>query len=285
MKLRLEDFEDLLENPRRYDTYIAASCCYHSPDIHPSLLVFDDGFFRCLSCGATGKFEYLYETLKGRPPRRSPTEKAVWSVPKLSIVREENESLAMSAHNVLVEYENLRWYLQERGLDGRIETCKLGWLNGWVTIPIYGQDGKFQGLCLRAMAHVQRATGQRFAQPKGQKPLLFVPDWKLLDRSKTLAVTFGLFDALALSDLRYAVCTSTGGKDSFQSEWLDFWRGPIVIFPDKGEESDAMELCSKLDWRGKVHFLDYGFDLKDPADFLWRGARRELEYQLARVLA
>src|SRR3972149_4217497 len=132
MKLRREDFEDCLENPRRYDTYIAASCCYHSPDIHPSLLVFEDGFFRCLSCGATGKFEYLYETLKGRPPRRSPTEKAVWSVPKLSIVREENESLAMSAHTGPMAYETLRWYRQHLRLGCRTEACKLGWLNGWV---------------------------------------------------------------------------------------------------------------------------------------------------------
>jgi len=280
VKLRLEDFEDLLENPRRYDTYIAASCCYHSPDIHPSLLVFADGFFRCLSCGATGKFEYLYETLKGRPPRRSPTEKAVWSVPKLSIVREENESLAMSAHNVLMEYENLRWYLQERGLDGRIETCKLGWLNGWVTVPIYSKEGTFQGLCLRAMAHVQRATGQRFVQPKGQKPLLYCPDWRLLDRSKTLAVVFGLFDALALSDLRYAVCTSTGGKASFNPEWLDFWRGPIVVIPDKGEEEDATELVSRLDWRGRVWFPPYGDNEKDMADYL--PEKREV---LAKLLA
>lgn len=283
MKLRLEDFEDLLDSARRYDNYVAALCVFHE-DTRPSLLVFEDGYFRCLSCGATGRFEYLYETIKGRRPRHAPTEKAVWSIPKMSLIREENEALAMSAHNVMVDYDTLRWYLVERGLEGRIEPCRLGWLDGWITIPIYEKSGKFSGLCLRAMSHVQRATGQRFAQPRGQKPLLYVPDWKILERQTTLAVVFGLFDALALSDLRHAVCTSTGGKDSFNPEWLDFWRGPITVIPDKGEEEDANELVSKLDWRGKVWFPPYGDDEKDMADYLAHGKRDDLAKLLASAL-
>jgi len=282
MKLTLDDFEGLLEQCRRYDNYLAAICPYHDEQ-NPSLLVFSDGYFRCLSCGATGAHEYLYETLKGSGSRRSPTERAKWRVPKLSIVRKENEELAVSAHNVMMEYDNLRWYLRQRGLEGRIETCKLGWFDGWTTVPIYDQDGAFQGLCLRAMAHVQRASGQRFAQPKGQKPLLYIPDWRILERKSTLAIVFGLFDSLALSDLRYAVCTSTGGKGSFNPEWLDFWRKPIVVIPDKNEEKEATELVSRLDWRGRVWFPLYGDDEKDMADYL-PDKRETLAKMLAGVL-
>ena len=56
----------------------------------------------------------------------------------------------------------------------------------------------------------------------------------------------------------------------------------MIVVPDKGEEADAMDLISKLDWRGQACLLDYGDDFKDPNDFLVAGKRRELEVQLAR---
>jgi len=284
MKLTLDDFEGALESSKRYDNYVSGLCVFHE-DQSPSLLVYADGWFTCLACGAKGRNEFLYETLMGRPPRRAPRERTQWNPPKLSIVKDENEELCASAHNVLLDYDHLRWYFQMRGVEERIEPCRLGWYDGWATIPIYDRNQTWQGVILRSMKHVEAARGVRFAQPKGQKPMLYVPEWRLLDIRKTLAVVFGMFDALAVSKMRYAVCTSTGGKDSFNPDWLDFWRGPIVVIPDKGEEKEAMDLVSRLDWRGKVYYLPYPDSMKDCADFLAEGMDMDLAKHLGGVLS
>lgn len=269
MKISLSDFEGLLEGCRRYEGYLAARCIFHD-DQHPSLMIYeDDRFFRCLACGTTGTFDYLYEVLRGRGPKQPRGQAVRWNLPSLGIERKEIEGIAVAAHRALIEFPDaLDWYFRTRGVEGRILPCKLGWMSGWGTIPIHDQRGAFEGLVLRAGSHIERANGLRFHQPKGQKPLLYVPDWPLLDRSDTLVVVFGLFDALSLSEARYAVCTTTGGKDGFNPEWLDFWRKKIVVIPDLGEEETAMKLVGKLDWRGFVYKFPYEGDEKDMNDCL-----------------
>ena len=266
--MRLGDFEGLLDACRRYEDYLAARCPFHSPDEHPSLLVYADGFFQCLACGVRGRHEYLYEVLRGHAPRHVAGETAHWNPPYLGLERAENEGIANSAHEALLNFDNLRWYLTMRGVEGRIEPCRLGWFQGWYTIPVYDRERSFRGMVLRAGSHIQRATGQRFHQPKSQRPLLFCPDWRLMDTKSTLFVVFGMLDALSLSELRFSVVTSTGGKDSFSPDWLADWRSKIVIVPDRGEEKDAIELAGHLDWRGSVLQLDYGEHAKDANDLL-----------------
>src|SRR3990167_8810757 len=196
--------------------YLLTFCPFHQDD-SPSLLVFEDGWFRCkgAECGRTGRLETLYDALvspsaapngraehaRGRPP---------W-LPKAGDT-EAIARLVWDAHNVLLRNESFRWYLEMRGVADRVETAGLGWHEGWITIPILTDDRQVQGVVLRATKLTQKMTGMRFVQLTGQRPMLYCPDWALVNKGGgALFVVFGMFDALALSSLRFPVVTTTGG--------------------------------------------------------------------------
>lgn len=280
MTLNLDDFMEVLPQARRFDHYVSGICPFHE-DRKPSLLVFDDGWFRCLGCSRSGNHEYLWSQLKTHAPSFAPAERTRWKAPRLPKRKEAVDDLIWQAHQTLLDIPSRGWYLQNRGLEGRIIPCKLGWFDGWVTVPIFDSGDEPLGVVLRAGPHIQKVSGERFIQPQGQKPLLYVPDWKLLGDSKGLIVVYGLFDALTLAELRVPSCTTTGGKGVFPSEWLDFYRGRITIVPDAGEDEDARELASKLGWRGRVLMIDYPNKCKDANDMLMRGHRKALLGALA----
>jgi len=160
----------------------------------------------------------------------------------------------------------------------------LGWYDGWTTIPLLTDDDKFDGVVLRAGRDITQATGQRWDQPHNQGRKMYVPDWHLFRSCKKIALVFGIFDALALSSLRYGVCTPTCGDQSFDPQWLDRERRAIRIFPDFGAEEDAYKLAKKLNYRTKVVCLSYPARMKDCADFLEHGRRDELDKLLAKYL-
>ena len=112
---------------------------------------------------------------------------------------------------------------------------------------------------------------------------MYVPDWQLLESSRFIIVVFGMLDALTVNKLRYPVVTSTAGADTFQASWLNQYRKPIYIVPDKGEERTAMELAGKLGWRGNVFNMDFPKGCKDCNDFLTHNKDRELLSQLSRI--
>jgi len=279
-KITFGELRDRLDRVQTYDNYMAAICPFHE-DSKPSLLVFKDGWFRCLACGASGSFDKLYRKLVGWDASQQVREATSFSDPNLPSDLSELEIVISEAHEALLKFDQFRWYLKNRGVDGRIEICRLGWWNGWYTIPIFNPHMELQGAVLRANATIQQATGQRFAQPHGQKGMMYNPSWNTYNNRKTLAIVFGMFDALAVSDLGYAVVTSTSGKDSFHAEWLDEWRKKIVIFPDEGEYDTAMKLANKLGWRAEVAKIDYPDGVKDPCGFLETDRRSQLNILLA----
>lgn len=290
MKLELEDFLSILPGAKQYDNgrYIAGICPWHE-DSKPSLLVFADGWFQCQACNRRGRFKLLYDKLQGwGGPKNTAPEVADFSTPHFEM--DEVPKIARSASRILDKHPEMGWYYEERGVEDRIQPCMLGWYNGWHTIPVIGEDGDINGLVMRAGPHIEKATGRRFSQPHGMHPMLYVPDWHLFRKREAVAVVYGMFDALALSSLGFAVCTTTGGKDSFKPEWLDDTRKPIHVIPDKepAEEIDtAYELVSKLGWRGHVIKLDYPEDCKDPADYVKEsiGKRKLLQRTLGKWLA
>lgn len=271
-----------LEYYREYERYVSTICPFHE-DTRPSLLVFRDGWYRCMTCEAEGPWKQLWNKLQGAGPRRAPiTRRTGWDRPDLPHAHDLKtlEEIAWSAHQVLCDNDHLKWYLEERGLDGRIEPCILGWYDGWYTVPIFKEDRSFTGLVLRAGPPIQEASGMRFIQPTGSKPQLYVPDWPLVRKRKTLFIVFGLFDALALADMRYPVCTTTGGMKSFDVKWTQGIAAKRIVIPDEWrEEKTALKI------RGcRVETLNYPKGIKDPADFLWQGKRKELHHQLARLV-
>ena len=278
MAITLDIIRDLLPNAKSYSTYIAGTCPFHE-DEKPSLMVYED-WFRCLGCGVSGGLEKLHRALTGRNASRVIKVVEEFKAPRLPTDLTEQEDLVEKAHYSLTRFEQLRWYLENRGVDGRIEACRLGWYKGWYVIPIYSKTGEYQGMMLRAGASIQKATGMRFVQPFGQKPMMYCPDWSLLESAKSIAIVFGMFDALALSELRIPVVTSIGGQDSFNPLWLESYRKRAIVLPDKDEEKAGMKLSGRLGWRGAMLRLTYPDGIKDPAGFLELGKQQLLMSQI-----
>ena len=114
--------------------------------------------------------------------------------------------------------------------------------------------------------------------------MIYCPDWRLWDSAKNVALVFGMMDALVLSSLRVPVITTTLGSNSFDPSWLDSWRKPVTIIPDKdGDDKPAMILAAQLGWRGKILRLPYDDEVSDPADYAKEEVgRRE---KLSKILA
>ena len=282
--MRLDDFLSVLQGVRQYDKagkkYLAGLCPWHD-DTKSSLLVFEDDFWRCLACGRDGRHITLYNELQQPGSHRNlQPERVSYRIPKTPRDPEKLSDFVWKAHQILKDRPALGWYLENRGVDSMIGTSVLGWYNGWYTIPIMDDVQHVTSLVMRAGSHVESISGHRYIT---QDTTLYCPDWGLIRRSdKPLAIVYGMLDALALADLRIPVVTTTGGKGTFRPEWVEFWRKPIVVVPDRGEEKEAKELVAYLGWRGKVACLDYPLGMKDPADFLKAGNRLELTKQLTK---
>ena len=288
MNVTLDQIYELAPDARRmHKGYLLLKCPFHD-DRQPSLLAFADGWFRCkgAECGRTGRLEVLYDALVS--PGAAPNgrgEQAKGHLPRLPSAEdvEAISRLVWNAHDVLMRNESFRWYLELRGVADRVETAGLGWHEGWITVPILTDDRQVQGVVLRATKLTQRMTGMRFVQLTGQRPMLYCPDWALVNKGGgALFVVFGMFDALALSSLRFPVVTTTGGSQTFRPEWLDDMRRQVVILPDaEGDDEPARKLSAALGWRGKVVRLPYDKKTTDPADYLGAGRREELKAILA----
>jgi hypothetical protein len=281
----LDMLKDKLLKVSSYEGYVAAVCPFHE-DSRPSMLIWEDGkFFKCQSCGVSGSFEKLWRKLLGWDSSRVVAEATNFKGPRLPSDLAQLSVVINEAHESLLQFDQFQWYLKNRGVEGRIEACRIGFWDGWYSIPIYDEEHHLQGAMFRANATIQKGTGQRFIHPDGQLNLMYCPDWRLLRTAKAVAVVFGMFDALALSDLRFAVVTSTSGKDSFKPEWLDSVRKPIYVIPDKGEETSAITLAGKLGWRGHVLKLEYPDDIKDPDGYLENNKRDQLIAQIGGYLS
>lgn len=269
-KITLESVVRKLVSVRDHGRYVSATCVFHSPDNHPSMLVYPDGFI-CLGCGAKGSISKLQKQLNGwMPPANVGASKP--TVHLLPTDLYELNEVYRTAHQTLLKFDDpLGLYLKNRGLHGRIVPQKLGYLDGWYIIPVFDEHKQLLGVVARAGQHVQDSTGARFNIPRGQQTLVYVPDYNIMESNDYLVVVYGMLDALSLCELGIPVCTPTSGKDSLHPKHLDKYRKRIIIIPDKNEEDTAIRLRDGLGWRGDVLILDYPDNTKDPNDLLVKG--------------
>jgi hypothetical protein len=274
--LRYEDFMDVLPMAKEYDRYIQGLCPFHE-DSSPSLLVFRDGFWRCLGCNRSNTWIILWNKLKGQPVKVRRDRAIGWRGPNTTEY-DSLESLCYQAHLDILQFSSYQWYMEQRGLEGRIEINEIGYHQGWYTIPVTDEDGKFITCVFRASPPVQQVSGERYWV--SHAPVPFVPDWRRFKSEKRVFVVYGMLDALTLADLQLPAMTSTAGQGKFNPEWLDKIRRPIYIVPDLGEEKSAIDLAKNLGWRGNVVYLDYPKGVKDPNGFFEQGKRDPLYKQL-----
>jgi hypothetical protein len=280
MAITLDDVQEIAGGEYRGKGYLHLNCPYHN-DEHASLVLYPDGWFHCLANCESGRIEWLYEKLTGESNtqtsfKRSKSLKG--RPPKLPRNAGSLEDLVESAHErMLPDTSMYRMYAEARGIDSMIPACKLGWYQGWLTIPIYGKEGNFNGLILRAGPQAQEETGLRFTQPTGQQSMAYSPSWDICRSAESIFIPFGLVDAISIGSLGFPAITTTGGAKSFRPEWFDEYRVRLYAIPDEGEDSQAYRLAKKLGWRGKVVRLAFPDGHKDINDLLVSGQVHILE--------
>jgi len=269
--MQFHEVEPLLSCAREYVSYSLAICPFHD-DTHESLLVFKEGGFYCLACNKKGTLQELYDKLQGWT---SPVITQRRSGGSPTIVPDglyAQEQMVQDAHLFLVQHNDpLGGYLERRMVHSRIFPNHIGYMDGWYVFPQHIKDGKLLGLVLRAGEHKQEHTGMRYYIPMGQPPLLYIPDYDIIESKGYLVVVYGIIDALSLAVLDIPVATSTSGMLSMKAELLTEYRLPIKVLPDKGEMRVGRELVDSLGWRGKLLDIDYPDECKDPNDLLVGG--------------
>jgi hypothetical protein len=263
MSLLLDELMDLLDRPKRYSNYIVAMCD-HDGAYRPNLFIYEDTY-RCSSCGKWGKTEDLLNQLLGKPiiytqeafNFRNPFTRWTKDKSLLKVLR--------SAKNTLKHQAVFRSYLLKRGLDHpTINKLKLGYKDDWYTFPVFDENKKLVGAVARAGEG--RDQTNKYVVPQGQDPnLLYCPDWKRLEGSGNVYLTFGVISCISIY-LCGLKSLSTLSGHTLDSGSLDEIRKTIVVVPDRHEEEAAYRLANKLGWRGKVLELDYPDDCDDPND-------------------
>ena len=264
MNVLYEIYEALPES-KWHEKYVVASCI--SPehdDRHPSMLIYPDSY-RCLSCGIWGKTSDLLNQLQSHsiiPPKpiqsfvRNPFNRWLKECDLFNVLR--------TAYKALNSFPQQGKYLRDRKLPNElIEKLKIGYSEGYYTIPIIDTEKKPIGALARAGESI---TGARYFVPRGQDTnLLFSPDWQQVKESKEVYLTYGVFDSIAIHQCGRPSMSTTSGKRLHPSALQPF-RKRINILPDRGEEIDAKRLANKLGWRGKTTILKFPYGLKDASD-------------------
>lgn len=259
----LDEIAERLPNSHRYEGYISSLCIFHQ-DTTPSLLIYPDRY-RCLACGAKGRTTHLLAKLEGRIIQ--PTAKALnphlWNY--LSEDFDIEDVVIEAQHRLHANPDNAFYLTHERKIPQKLlNTLRVGYLDGFFIFPIMGEHRELQGIVARAGSVAQKQYNVRYLIPPHQPALLYVPDWKLVNESHIVYVTFGILDAITLSMVNLPAISGTSGHNVPLDLFKDI-RKQIIFIPD-GDRADnklVAKLVSQLGWRGKIMKLDYPDDTKD----------------------
>lgn len=233
--------------------YLSTLCPFHD-DNNPSFLVYED-FYICLSCDTKGSDlnnlldhypkQYKNKCKKPKNPWNKWTRKrSIWGTLKF-------------ANEVILEFQRFQRPLKERGFDENdIKKFGLGYLDGWITIPINRKTGVARRLSNKH---------PKYMSTWGE-PTIYNPLRKPVEAIRAVYLAYGIFDAIVLSKLGKTGLAATSGKN-INPELLEPYRCPIYIIPDLGEEKEAYKLANELGWRGNVLELNYPEGTKDPNEY------------------
>lgn len=265
-------YEDLLEKSGgiEYSNYFMMLCPFpHNGHMeeHPSMMVHDDGKFKCLSCHKSGDIRQLLQKIdKNFDPKLKPTYQLLphwhsWEA-KYGTLR----GIVERAHKNLSQFPKYRAFFKQRKIEQFIDEGMFGYLDGWNLFPITDPTGKIIDIVTRAskgMRHAPRYV--LHPDTTRESPYIYVPNWHGCFGVDMVYVPFGMIDAWAFEDISLHAVTGTAGKnisaDRLKKE-LEFCK--FMIVPDKGEEEDAYKLANKIGWRADVKILKYPIGTKDP---------------------
>jgi hypothetical protein len=265
-----EQLKVTLRKVKPHGHYFSALCPIHD-DHEPSLLVYPDGF-KCMGCNRSGSLAQLFAATRHRNHKFS--SKFLDALSPLSVYPNtpnnlSHEELAWLAHDLLTAFPGQGTYLTKRGVSGQIDSAHLGWIDGLYTFPAFDEADNFLSCPMRSSETTEKIIGLRWLPcPK----TLYVPNWPLFLKATKVVIVAGIFDALTLSELGVASCTSTLGKN-FDFTWLEKYRTKkFLVWFDKGEEAEARKLSIDLTWRGyEMKNFDWPEDCKDQNDLYLKG--------------
>lgn len=255
--------------------YYTCRCPSHfSTPVRNSLFVYPDGY-RCASCGIFGSLNKLEKLLAGiKVGFKDEEEIVINELPKWLEYKKEHGSYkaaAKYAYKTGKEYPMLMKYMKQRGLEDVVEFGGVGYIDGWLSFPVFDDMDNFVDWVLRATPSVQ-TTSKYVVRPRKNRSegfRLYVADWyKFIDEDE-IYVPFGILDMWTLYLCGLSTATGMTGK-TYNPSWFDDVRKKIYLIPDAGEEDSAYKLKANLGWRAQVLRLDYETG-KDPNDLLQLG--------------
>ena len=262
-------YNSLLERleGQQYGHYFSCCCPFHS-DSKPSCLVFEDGYFKCLTCNAHGTHAYLDKKIGSHfiPKQRNDTESKI--LPRWKKWEREYgslEGIAESAHRSLKRHSAFQTYFKKRKIYEFIEEGNLGYIDGYATFPVFSIGNGIVDMVVRTIHSTANAKYVVHPVVGGSVRHLYTPSWERINQAQTVYAVYGLIDSIALHLVGLPVVTGITGK-SLNADLLRPLNKRFVIIPDLGEEEDAHKLANKLGWKCRVKVLNYGNLCKDPDD-------------------
>jgi hypothetical protein len=228
------------------------------------MLVYPDGFI-CLACNERGTLQKLADKVRGivSLPYHYKNPWSNW------LRHDDLENVINTAHSVLRKYPSQGYYLRMRGITEEvINILQIGYMDNWYTFPCLDERGRIMGATARRGENNSHKS-KYITPPNQSSDLLYIPAYRVKKQPKRVWLTFGIIDAISIAMCGYASMSTIYGKRISPSA-LDKFRCPIYIFPDVGEEKEALKLASALDWRGNAVIIDYPPGCKDPADLFVR---------------
>ncbi len=264
-------YEQLLEkmDGHPYSNYFSTWCPFEKHQT-PAMLVYDDGLFVCMSCGKKGTHEYLFKFVGSHylPPQNDTVSRVLPQWKKWEEKYDDIEGIANAANHNLLRNKNYQTYLKRRKIfDFAKEGC-LGYLDDWITFPVFAEDGTIADIVVRSVARHNDVRYVVHPDICNTRPL-YVPCWKKVMESDVIYIVYGMIDAISLHLAGLPAITGTTGK-SLHADLLKPLRRKMIILPDEGEEKEAIKLANELGWRAKVKTIIYPDGTKDPD-----GIRRE----------
>jgi len=222
----LKYFPDLKPIPKQN-----VNCAFHD-DKTPSLsLDLDTGKWFCHACQKGGDvFQFYMDYHKVSFPK---AKAAILGSERMDIL---SNAEVIFANNLLITSEHLLKAVKiKRGWDDSIiRKFKLGWINNFITIPIYDKDNNLINIRKYDLFH---KTKQKFRNVKGHGGITLFPIENL--GKETIILFAGEPDTILANQLGLPGITFTGGEGSFN-------RALLPLFKDK-----KVYICYDIDDIGK----------------------------------
>lgn len=248
-------------NGHIYNGYFTSLCPFHD-DHSPSFFVWEDGKYKCKTCGKSGSLDYLNRYLGGHDIKTSKSKSQVSPQWKLWEHKYGDlDGIAEHAHEVCKKFPNEMWYMKQRKIDQFFEFGYFGMIENWMLFPVFDIKHKIQNIVVRNTK--KKDIRYVIKHIDDSKPLLYCPNWERVMRSDMVYVPFGIVDSWAFEDIGLACVTGITGK-SLSYELLSKLDKKYIFVPDYKENNEAHCLANRLGMMNDVLDLTYPEHTKDP---------------------